>query len=147
MQIPLPTPAPPIDPETKPVWDATLNGKLLIGFCGSCGQCHWYPRSKCPHCHAPGAGLREAVGTGSVYSYTVVRRGIGAYADASPFIVAIVELDEGPRMRTNIVGCDPESLKIGDRVQVEFHPTAGAAALPRFRPSEDTDARPSAAQI
>ena len=77
----------------------------------------------------------EAAGTGTVYSFTIVTRGAGAYREAGPYVVAYVELDEGPRMMTNIVESPPEEVFVGQRVRVVFTPTGDGTALPRFDPS------------
>jgi uncharacterized OB-fold protein len=80
----------------------------------------------------------EASGRGSVYSFTINRRGqadLPAYRQVGPYVLAYVELDEGPRVMTNIVDCDPDSVRIGQRVEVVFHDTGQGSALVRFRPS------------
>jgi hypothetical protein len=131
----LPAPAPAINPETRPYWDATLQGKLLLRTCNNCGTVIWYPRSLCPACGSFDTGWTQAAGTGTIYSFAVTRRGAGAYAAAAPYVLAYVELAEGPRMMTNIVDADIDSLRIGDPVEVVFHDTGQGAALPRFRPA------------
>jgi len=73
-----------------------------------------------------------------VYSYTVNRRGVAdlpAYREAGVYVLAYVELEEGPRMMTNIVDCDPDSVRIGQKVELVFHDTGQGNALPRFRPA------------
>lgn len=130
----LPAPAPLINVETKPFWDATLQGKLLLPRCNACGTVIWYPRLFCPECSSFDVAWIEASGRGTVYSFTVNRRGQGDYRDLM-FVLAYVELEEGPRVLTNIVDCDPESVTIGQNVEVVFHDTGSGAALPRFRPA------------
>jgi uncharacterized OB-fold protein len=130
----LPTPKPVPNVETQPFWDATALGMLLLPRCDACGTVIWYPRTLCPVCHSTSVSWFEASGLGTIYTFTVARRGAGMWADAAPYVVASVELDEGPRMLTNIVDCDPESVEIGQRVQVVFHDTGEGTALPRFRP-------------
>jgi uncharacterized OB-fold protein len=74
-----------------------------------------------------------------VYSYTVNRRGVAdmaAYRDAGVYVLAYVELEEGPRIMTNIVDCDPQSVRIGQKVQLVFHDTGEGTALARFRPAQ-----------
>jgi uncharacterized OB-fold protein len=131
----LPAPAPAVNPETKVYWDATLEGKLMLRKCNACGTVNWYPRSLCPACGSFDTGWIQAAGHGTIYSFAITRRGQGAYASAAPYVLAYVELDEGPRMMTNIVDCDPDALRIGDSVEVVFHDTGAGAALPRFRPA------------
>jgi uncharacterized OB-fold protein len=76
----------------------------------------------------------KASGRGFVYSFTVVHRGSGLYRDAAPYVVAYVELEEGPRVLTNIVGCTPAEVEIGQRVRVVFCDTGEGSALYRFTP-------------
>jgi hypothetical protein len=83
----------------------------------------------------------EASGLGTVYSFTVVHRGTGPYRDAAPYIVAYVELAEGPRVLTNLVGCAPDQAQIGQRVRVVFCDTGEASSLYRFEPAPDEDPR------
>jgi hypothetical protein len=129
----LPTPAPPVTPETKPFWDATAQGKLVLPKCKKCGNVIWYPRDICPECHSIGVDWIDASGRGTIYSFTVTRR--GGYARGADYVLAYVELDEGPRMMTNIVDCDPDKLACGQAVQVVFHDTGQGSALPRFKPA------------
>jgi uncharacterized protein len=130
----LPALAPAVTLETQPFWDATGEGRLVLPQCDACGTVIWYPRRFCPSCGANAVSWIAAGGQGSVYSFTIVRKGDGAYREAAPYVVAYVELDEGPRVMTNIVECDLDLLAIGDRVEVVFHPTGEGTALPRFRP-------------
>jgi uncharacterized OB-fold protein len=131
---PLPAPAPVINAETKPYWDATLEGKLMLKQCTACGTVNWYPRTLCPSCGSFDTEWIQATGRGTIYTFSITRRGAGAYASAAPYVLAYVELDEGPRMMTNIVDCDVDAISIGDPVEVVFHDTGQGAALPRFRP-------------
>jgi uncharacterized OB-fold protein len=129
---PKPRPAPIPDPESVPFWEATLSGRLLVQRCPSCGQAQLYARALCLACHGPVA-WEEAAGTGTVYSYTVIRQNPSrSFRHLLPFVVALVDLDEGARVMTNIVGSPPEDVKIGDRVRVKFEPVSDAAALPLF---------------
>ena len=129
----LPAPAPMINVETKSFWDATTEGKLMLPRCNDCGTVIWYPRAFCPECSSFDLTWFEATGLGTIYSYTVNRRGQGDYRDLA-YVLAYVELEEGPRVLTNIVDCDVESVAVGQTVEVVFHPTSNGAALPRFRP-------------
>jgi uncharacterized OB-fold protein len=130
----LPAPTPEVTLETQPYWDATRDGRLVLPQCDACGSVIWYPRRFCPSCGGRSVSWIAASGQGTIYTFTIVRKGDGEYRGAGPYVLAYVELDEGPRMMTNIVECDPDTLAIGDRVEVVFHPTAEGTALPRFRP-------------
>lgn len=131
----LPAFAPPVTPETKPFWDATAEGRLVLPRCTSCQTVIWYPRSFCPACHTEGVEWIDASGEGTVYSYTVTHKGDGPWRAVSPFVLAYVELDEGPRVLTNIVDCDPATVTVGQRVSLRWDPTDEGPAIPRFAPA------------
>ncbi len=131
----LPTPAPRVNAETKPFWDATAEGRLVLPHCNACGFVIWYPRLRCPDCHSTDVSWVDASGLGSIYSFSITRKGQGSYREASPYVLAYVELDEGPRVMTNIVDCDPETLVVGQRVRVVFEDTGQGSALYRFTPA------------
>jgi uncharacterized protein len=133
----LPAPSPAVNPETAEFWNATAGGRLLLRRCRDCGTVIWYPRTMCPECTSLDTEWFEASGRGRVYSYTVNHRGEGAYQGLPPFVLAYVELDEGPRLMTNIVGADHAELAVGLPVAAVFHDTADGAALPRFQPMRD----------
>ena len=122
--------APTISPETKPYWDAANEGKLLVKFCNACRQYHHYPRALCPHCFSDQTEWRQAQGTGTLYTYSVSRRA------EPPFTMAYVTLDEGVSMMTNLVDCDFDALKIGQKVRVVFKPSEGGARVPMFVPAQ-----------
>lgn len=128
----LPAPPPIVTVETKPFWDGTARGVLMLPRCKSCGYVIWYPREFCPSCHTMGAEWFEASGKGTVYSFSITRR--GRFAGGNNYVLAYVELDEGPRVMTNIVDCDPESVRIGQPVEVVFDDTGEGSAIPRFKP-------------
>ena len=133
----LPAPAPFVNTEIKPFWDATVEGRLLLPRCQDCQAVIWFPRPFCPECASTRVDWFQASGRGTVYSYTVNRRGgadLPEYRNAGVYVLAYVELEEGPRLMTNIVDCDPDSVRIGQPVEVVFHDTGQGTALPRFRP-------------
>lgn len=132
----LPTPNPPVDPAIAEYWSAAADGRLVLPKCKDCGFVHWYPRPFCPDCSSRNIEWIDSNGDGEIYSFTITRRGQGAYRDAAPFVLAYVELDEGPRVLSNIVDADLESIAIGDRVTATFDPVPDEqAALLRFRPA------------
>jgi hypothetical protein len=122
-------PAPPPNPETKAFWEAASQGKLLIKRCKACGQAHYYPRALCPFCGSDATEWQAAVGSGTVYSYSVMRRA------EVPYAIAYVTLDEGVTMMTNLVDCSLDAIRIGQRVRVVFKPTEGGAPVPMFTPA------------
>jgi uncharacterized OB-fold protein len=123
-------PAPPVNPETKPFWDATAKGQLLIKVCTACKQPHFYPRTICPFCMSDKTEWKPASGRGTIYSYSVLKRA------EVPYTIAYVTLEEGPTMMTNIVDCDPDTIRIGQKVTVVFKPTDGGAPVPMFAPAK-----------
>lgn len=127
-------PQPVIDPGTKPFWDAAREHRLLLPRCRSCGEHHFYPRELCPHCYSDDLEWVDASGKGEVYSYTVARKPAGpAFAADVPYVIAMIRLDEGPRMLTNIVTSDVEGVRIGARVKVSFDDVTPELTLPKFR--------------
>src|SRR5437764_3745368 len=131
----LPVSAPIVSVETAEFWAATAEGRLLLKRCDTCGTVIWYPRSLCPDCHGTDTSWFEASGQGTVYSYTVNYRGDGPWKDVAPYVIAYVELDEGPRVMTNIVDCDVDSVSIGQRVSAVWDDTGQGNAVLRFRPA------------
>jgi uncharacterized OB-fold protein len=132
MSEPKPRPAPRPDPESAQYWAATLDGRLVVQRCTSCGHHQLYPRAHCLQCRSPVEWV-DASGRGTVYSYTIIRQNFSrAFRDLLPYVVALVDLDEGPRLMTNIVNCDPADVRIGAPVQVHFEPVSDEAALPLF---------------
>jgi uncharacterized OB-fold protein len=131
---PLPAPTPQINPETRAYWDAAKEGKFILRRCNDCHGVIWYPRAICPECWSNDVEWFDASGRGTVYTFTVNYRGEGAYAKREPYVLAYVELQEGPRIMTNIVADDPSLIEVGSPVAVVFHPTDdGESALPRFQ--------------
>ena len=96
----------------------------------------FYPRYNCPDCGSVNLDWEDSSGRGTVYTYTIARRPTQrAFAEAGPYVIAVVELDEGPHVTTNIVGCDPEEVTIGMPVEVTFEPERDGVAIPLFQPA------------
>jgi uncharacterized OB-fold protein len=127
-------PLPQTDVETAPYWQALCRGQLLIKRCADCGEHHFYPRALCPHCYSERVDWVQSSGRGAIYTFTVARRPAGpSFQDDCPYIVALVQLDEGPRLMTNILDCAPEAVSIGQRVTVDFVTATDEITLPKFR--------------
>ena len=118
--------APVPNPETQALWDAAQEGKLVLPKCDSCGRVHWYPRSACPFCGGECTWI-AASGKGRIYSYSVMR------VAKPPYVIAYVELEEGPKALTNIVDADPDEVAIDQPVTVAFEPTEGGPPVPVFK--------------
>jgi uncharacterized OB-fold protein len=113
-------------------WQAAKNNKLMLRRCKSCGEVHFMPRYLCPVCWSEDLVWFEAKGKGNVHSFSIIRRASSAaYAPRVPYVVALIDLDEGPRMMSNIVGSDALDVAIGDAVTLEFE-ERGDAKLPQF---------------
>ncbi len=127
-------PLPVIDPGSRPFWDAAHDHRLSIPFCLDCERYHFYPRELCPHCHSDRLEWRDVSGRGTIYTFTIARRPAGpAYADDVPYIIALIDLAEGPRMMTNVVAPDVEAVRIGDAVEVLFDDVTDEVTLPKFK--------------
>ena len=128
---PLPTPT----PDSQPFWDACRNGELTCQQCDDCGKI-WFPPSRyCPACLSKQNSWVPVSGKGSVYSFTVFRRAYHpGFANQIPYVVALVELDEGPRMMSTLVEVDPEQVRCGTPVQVRFEKATEEITLPMFTP-------------
>lgn len=122
--------APVTYPDNTEFWAAAKEGRLLVRHCTSCGKPHWFPRPQCPYCMSDATEWRASAGTGSVYSFSVTRRGVPI-----PYAIAYVRLDDGVTMLTNIVDCDLDAIRIGDRVRVVFKPSDGGPPVPCFAPA------------
>ena len=121
--------APLINAETQAFWAAAKHGRFLIKRCEDCGKAHWYPRAICPFCGSGKTAWVNGSGKGTIYSFSVMRR-----ADP-PYAIAYVTLEEGPTMLTNIVDCDLDGIRIGQRVAVTFKPSDGGPPVPMFTPA------------
>ena len=120
---------PAMNPGDERYFEAAAEGKLLLKRCNDCGEHHHYPRALCPSCFSDKVEWVQAKGTGEIYTYSVTRRG-----GPTPYCIAYVTLDEGPRLMTNIVDCDLDSIKCGQKVKVSFKKTENGASVPVFVP-------------
>jgi uncharacterized OB-fold protein len=132
-----PRPLPDVTPESEPYWAAASDGRLFLSKCPDCSLAIHYPRARCPDCFVETEWI-EASGDGVVYSYSVAERMEGWPDEALPIVLAYVELDEGPRVMTNVVETDPEDVAVGTRVEARFVPTKDAdVSIPVFAPVDD----------
>jgi uncharacterized OB-fold protein len=122
---------------SRKFWEAAKQRKLAFQYCSKCDMLQAYPKPCCSECGGEELSWKELSGEGTVYSYTVPRQVIDnspVFAKGLPFVVAIVQLREGPRLISNIVGLPPEEVKIGMKVMVTFEDVSSEIALPKFRP-------------
>lgn len=127
-------PQPVSNADSLPYWNAARERKLLIRQCNDCGALHFMPRHVCPQCWSDQLEWVESAGAGTVYSFSIIRRApLPAFAARTPYVTALIELDEGPRMVANILGDDALSVAIGDRVNVVFEDRGNGALIPQFQ--------------
>ncbi|MDA0339741.1 MAG: Zn-ribbon domain-containing OB-fold protein [Proteobacteria bacterium] len=121
-------------PETQAYWDAAKEHRLLIQQCGDCSTHQFYPRPHCTHCGSGNMNWVEADGRATIVSFSVINRPVSkVYADPNSSILALVRLQEGPLMMTNIIDCDPADLAIGDAVTVVFEDWTDEISMPKFK--------------
>jgi len=127
---------PPVNSESAPYWEGCRQGELRLQQCGACNYIQFYPRLLCSQCGRREMGWVTASGLGRVKSFTIVRRAVSAaYEPEVPYVVALVELAEGPTMMSNLVDCDPEAVVTGLPVQVTFDDWTDEISVPMFRPA------------
>ena len=139
-EIDVSKPLPAITTEAKPFWDAAAQQKLIIQRCHDCNAWVWTPRPSCNECGSENVEWTQVSGKGEVYSFTVIRQVVGRAASKAfepdiPYVIAWVDLDEGPRLITNIIGCPVENVKLGMKVSVQFEKASEKVWLPKFKPS------------
>ena len=126
-------PDPIVTPDAAFFWEGAKRGELLAQRCASCGDLQHPPRPMCPRCHSVQRALVRLSGRGEVYSW-IIPRHPPAVGFAQPPIVALIQLEEGIRLVSNVVGVDAGQVAIGMEVEVQFEPTVGGYAVPVFRP-------------
>jgi len=119
---------------SRPFWDAAKRHQLQLQRCGGCSSFIYYPRDRCPNCLSERLEWTPVSGRGKLYSYTVVRRASTRSFSDKPYVLAIVELDEGVRMTTNIEA-PPENVKVGMPVTVYFDDVTPEKTLVKFKPA------------
>ena len=130
MRFDLPTP----DFETKPFWDGCREGKFLIRHCNACGRDHFYPRPFCPTCWGEDVVWKEASGRATLYTYSIVHvNDLPPFNERVPYVAAVVDLDEGPRVMTNVEGVAFEDLRVDMPLVVDFKPISDDVTIPVFR--------------
>jgi uncharacterized OB-fold protein len=131
---PLPVP----DPVTKPYWDSLKAHAMQMQKCADCGKFIFYPRAICPHCFSRHLNWTRVSGRGKVYGFTIShQKGMPAFGEEVPYTIALVELEEGVRLMTNLIGieADPAKIKVGMDVVVHYDDVTDAITLPKFKPA------------
>lgn len=122
---------PPASEAAAPFWQATRERRLVLPWCSACEQPIWYPREVCPACLGTTIEWRDASGLGVIYACTVEHHSQTSALEA-PYVVALIELDEGVRLMSNVVGGPSQEVVVGDRVGVTWEPLSDGRHLPLF---------------
>ncbi len=129
-------PLPTVAGETKAFWDSCRRGQLVIQYCDGCDEYQWYPRGICADCWGESVRWVQSSGRGTVWTYTVTYQNrTPGFAEMVPYVLALVELEEGVRMFTNIVDCNPRDVHIGMAVEVTFQTATPQITIPYFKPA------------
>ena len=126
---------PPESPVAEPFWRATRERRLVVQWCLECDRAVFYPREVCPGCLGTRLEWRDCAGTGTLYSYTVNHLSPNPTGGEGPFAVAVVELDEGFRMMTNVVGCPLDELEVDMALRVVWDELSDGRHYPMFEPA------------
>lgn len=130
-------PVPPAQPESDFYWEKAKQHELWLRKCNGCQRAYFYPRDICPTCFSRDTGWIKASGKGTLHTFAIVHRApTPAFKGDVPYVVAFVDLEEGPRMPTNLVGVepDPSKIRVGMPVEVVFEDITDKIALPKFKP-------------
>ena len=129
-------PLPHIEPFTAPFWEGTKRHELVIQKCTDCSAYRFAPKEVCHKCASTEYEWSRVSGGGTVYSYTIMRRGPNATWQAeAPYVVALVDLNEGARIMSHVVGCNPEDVKVGMKVRAVFEDITDEVSIYKFEPA------------
>jgi len=137
MELNRPLPS-PITPEAQPYWDGLKENKLMLPKCDDCGKPFFYPRVLCPNCHSRNISWMQASGRGKLYSFQIAHRSLNrAFKVELPCVMAMIELEEGPRMMSNLINIepDPSVVKCDMPVEVVFEKQNDDITLALFQPA------------
>lgn len=138
MSQPARKPVPEPDTVSATFFDGARDGKLMLQYCASCGGWSFPVRERCPHCFAKGLGWRAASGRGTLYTFAIMHQVMNpGFADAVPYNVSQIDLEEGVRMVSNVVGIANGALRVGMKLEVCFEDVGGDVCVPKFRPAAD----------
>lgn len=129
----LPVSKGPVTPESEHFWEGIQSGEFRLNRCNDCNTVIWYPRRRCNVCGSTNLTEFLASGKGTIYTFTVNHRGEGAYRESTPYVLCYVELEEGPRVLTNLVESDLAQVEIGRAVQLVFEKDDDGWAIYRFK--------------
>jgi uncharacterized OB-fold protein len=129
-------PVPIPDEISAPFFAGAREGKLMLQHCAACSRWSFPVRERCPHCFAARLEWRAASGRGTLYTFAVMHQVMNpGFAGAVPYNIAQIDLEEGVRMVSNVVGVPNDSLRIGMKLEAVFEPVSDSVTLPKFRPA------------
>ncbi|MGH2493871.1 MAG: Zn-ribbon domain-containing OB-fold protein [Ktedonobacteraceae bacterium] len=129
-----PKPLPVVTEESRPFWEGCKRGVLLLQYCETCQRYQFYPRLYCMQCGSDKLSWKQASGRGVIYSYTIIRQNKSPeFMHDTPYNVALIQLEEGPRLMSNIIDAAPDALRVDLPVMVVFDPVSDTISVPRFR--------------
>jgi uncharacterized OB-fold protein len=127
---------PPVTEVSEPFWQATREHRLMVQRCADCESWVWYPRTACTKCLGENLRWTRVSGKGTVYAFSVHHRpGVAEMKGRVPYVVALVELEEGVRLLSNLVACDPESVHVDQAVRLTWEALSDGRNLPVFEPA------------
>lgn len=127
---------PEVDELTRPFWDAVQDERLLVQRCADCGHWVWHPGAWCTVCYGTRLPWQPVSGRGRVWTYSVVHYApLPGYSGEVPYVLATVRIEEGPQMMTNVVGCPPSAVHVGQVVRVCYEPRTSGFKVPQFTPA------------
>ena len=133
-------PLPKVNADTREFWSGCREHRLKFQKCSACDHVRWPPAMLCPECHSEETEWIVSGGVGTVYTFVVYHVAyLPEFEEDLPYVVASVELDEGPRLLTNVVGCAPERVSCGMGVEVVWEDVTEEVSLPKFRPLENVE--------
>ena len=126
-------PGPTVNGDSEAYWNGVNQGRLPLRRCRACSAVHFMPRYLCPACWSEDLEWFDSTGRGTVHSFTVIRRApLASFSEQVPFVLALIDLDEGPRMVANVRGTNALEVAIGDPVRVIFEDRANGTKVPQF---------------
>jgi uncharacterized OB-fold protein len=127
---------PVIEDDTRPFWDAAHDRRFILRSCRACGLAHYYPRPFCPSCWSDDVEWIEGSGRATLYTWSkVYRNDLPPFHEQVPYIAAVVELDEGPRMMTRLIECDDDDLAMGMSLVADFESIDDDVTIVVFKPA------------
>ncbi|PWG61535.1 Zn-ribbon domain-containing OB-fold protein [Spiribacter halobius] len=137
----MPKPGPNASPVSAPFWENARNHRLTLQYCDDCQRWVFYPRARCPYCWSDALSWRDASGEGTVAARIIVHKpGHPAFLEDVPYVVALIDLAEGPRMLSNVVDCHPDAVEVGMPVRLRWTERENLT-LPTFAPAGAKEAQ------